>query len=553
MGNNAQWLGVLLLVLIPVFAPAEEPGRARLIMYPPGDTIYEDLRYVALEAGEQINSFTPPMSDYEIQNIIGAFDTEKMSGPALEAYGRIRQRFYKKAFFQDSFLSLAAGINAKVEVSARTNKTIPWVQPDTDRPLFFSAPVDFFVHKYVQLHFEPAYQLFPVERQNTGYFRTNIPYNFGYTDMSGEPFRAYVAAGGPWWNFQLGRDRLSFGAGHTGNMLISDTPDYYDFARLSFFSERFKYSLLVGNIPLIIEQGNVDPNIVDFTVPPNDELLMRSTNRHIYVHRMDFKILKGLSIGAAEALIIGNSPLAIRYLNPLMMMHNFFSGYDNEGWGTLGMLDNSLFSVDINWMPIPSLSVYGQVLVDEFTASAEKGGSDPTPDSMGFLVGVEYGRAFKNWGALFYGEFIYTDPYLYVDNSPFAAAIWWRRMIANDNDLSYRLRWMGHPSGRDTLQFTAGSRFFLDDIIVLTGKIQYAAHGEHGLIWDWSKGESQAAERTPTGTPEHRIVLSVMGEWKPIGSITLSGGLAGTVLINPNNAPGMALGAETTLGVKYTW
>jgi hypothetical protein len=335
-------------------------------------------------------------------------------------------------------------------------------------------------------------------------------------------------------------------------LLISDTPDYYDFARLSFFSERFKYSMLVGNLPLIIDEDDVDQAVVDFSnTAKYPNLLTRSTNRHIYVHRLDFKILKGLSIGASEALIVGNSPLSIRYFNPLMMMHNFFAGYDNDGWANGGMMDNSLFSVDINWMPIPSLSVYGQVLVDEFTASAEKGGDNPTPDGFGFLAGVEYGRAFKNWGALFYGEFVYTDPYLYVDNSPFAAAIWWRRMIANDDDLAYRIRWLGHPGGRDTLQFTAGGRFFLDDIIVLTGELSYSARGEHGLLWDWATGKSQAAEKTPTGTPEHSVTISVAGEWKPITSITLSGGLAGTVLVNRSHSA--AFGAETTIGVKYTW
>ncbi|MDR1072851.1 MAG: capsule assembly Wzi family protein [Treponema sp.] len=68
------------------------------------------------------------------------------------------------------------------------------------------------------------------------------------------PLRAFVAAGGAWWNFELGRDRLSYGLGRSGNMAVSDTPDYYDMARLSFFSPVFKYSLLVSQMPFTINK-----------------------------------------------------------------------------------------------------------------------------------------------------------------------------------------------------------------------------------------------------------------------------------------------------------
>ena len=63
------------------------------------------------------------------------------------------------------------------------------------------------------------------------------------------PYRAFVAAGGDHWSFQLGRDRLNWGAGTSGNLAMSDTLKYHNLARVTTFSDRFKYTFLTSFFP----------------------------------------------------------------------------------------------------------------------------------------------------------------------------------------------------------------------------------------------------------------------------------------------------------------
>jgi hypothetical protein len=364
-------------------------------------------------------------------------------------------------------------------------------------------PLDFYFADAVHLNVEPVVNLDPAFTEADGRFLTNVPYQAERIDMF-FPFRAFAAAGGKWWHLEIGRDQVSFGTAHTGNLLLSDTPDFYDFARLSLFSRQFKYSALVIQNPIILLPPYYDPN----DLPPN--AVEKSMQRHIYIHRIDFKIFDKMAFGLTEGLSVGDSPLELRFLNPLMILHNFMSGDDYDEWDkSYNEMNSSIFSVDFNWTPVSAFSLYAQIVIDEFTTpwEVESDANNKAPGGMGYLAGIEASRAFGAWGAQFYGEAAYTDPYLYVDNSPFAAFVWARRM--NRKSMDFRYRWMGHPEGRDAVVFAAGSRFSMadrqrgfDDRLVFSADATFVIHGERGIHWDWERGDSFFAEKTPTGTPE---------------------------------------------------
>ncbi|RFU95527.1 hypothetical protein DYP60_03380 [Sphaerochaeta halotolerans] len=63
------------------------------------------------------------------------------------------------------------------------------------------------------------------------------------------PYRAFVATGGEHWSFQIGRDRLSWGAGQTGNLMVSDSFKYHTMARVTTFSDWFKYTFVTSFFP----------------------------------------------------------------------------------------------------------------------------------------------------------------------------------------------------------------------------------------------------------------------------------------------------------------
>jgi hypothetical protein len=527
-------------------------GASPQVTVSAGDPVLDDIRYVAREAGVGILSFTPPLSRDEIEEILALVEAERLSLPAQEALKRIRERLNPLARFTEGFFALSFHAVIQAEAAFRSNTALPWAPyhlGDTggdQRPAFLRFPFDFYFADVVHLNLEPSMSLDPSFNEADGHLLINIPYQSERIDMF-FPFRAFVAAGGEWWHFQIGRDQVSFGTAHTGNLLLSDTPDFYDFARLSLFSRSFKYSAIVIQNPLVLSFP-----YYDYKESP-DSYPEKSIQRHIYIHRIDFKIFNKLAVGLTEGLSVGNSPLELRFLNPLMILHNFMAGDDYDEWdASYNEMSSSIFSVDLNWTPRPALSFYAQMVIDEFTTpwETESNAKNKTPSGMGYLAGVEYSHAFGAWGAQFYGEAAYTDPYLYVDNSPFAAFVWARRM--NRKSMEFRYRWMGHPEGRDAIMFAIGSRL-ANASLVFSTDLSFVIHGEHGINWDWNRGDSYAAETTPTGTPRKKLTLSLGAAWKPFPQVTLSAEIGGGAVFNANHAANDEFGGWVGLGVMYVF
>ena len=527
---------------------AEESTSIRLVMFSPGDDILHDLRILVMETGLVFMSYTPPISNYEIINYLSGIKEENLSITAKEIYNRIKQKLSPVTFYSSGAAAVSLGMIINTEFSVRTNNNVNWVLPDLDRPDFIRIPVDLYLMNFVQLHFEESYRNFPGERFERNYINTNIPYRFDYLDGSGRPFRAFAALGNNWWNIQIGRDRLSLGSAHTGNLLLSDTPDYQDFARFSVFGTWIKYSMILSQIPIFFDQSFVDISIVNFDEYPG--LQTNSLNRYSYIHRLDLLLGNKFSIGFTEQMITGDSPIQLRYLNPMMFMHNYFSGYDYQNWGndSLGLMDNMLFSINFQWIPVSNLSFYGQWIIDAlnlFVADSQE------PNGLGYLAGIEYYHTFKNFSALFFTEFVYTDPYLYVDNSPFGASIWFRRMVANP--VSYfRYKWIGHPNGRDAITFVFGSHLSFNEKLSVEADIRYIVQGEHDLVWDWSLGEQYKAEKTPTGRPQHAISIFNKFKYKLTKNILLHASLANSIVINANHSDITLYGMEFSFGAKFS-
>jgi hypothetical protein len=512
-----------------------------------GDPVLDDIRSVAREAGVAILSFTPPLSRDEIAAILAGVDAERLSLPAQEALRRIEERLNPPARFTEDFFALSFHAVVQAEAAVRSNTALPWDAGDYQRPAFLRFPLDFYFADVVHLNLEPTLNLDPTFNEADGRFLTNVPYQLERTDRF-FPFRAFAAAGGKWWHFEIGRDQVSFGTARIGNLLLSNTPDFYDFARLSLFSRHFKYSTMVIQNPLDLSPGYYDPRGLA------DDVTKESVQRYIYIHRLDFKIFNKIAIGITEGMSAGDTPLEVRYLNPLLIMHNLWSGDDYDEWdASYNEMNSSIFSVDVNWTPVPAFSFHAQIVIDEFTLPWEVAGEsgNMSPRGMGYLAGVEYSRAIGVWGAQFYGEAAYTDPYLYVDNSPFAAFVLMRRV--NRGSIKSRYRWMGHPEGRDAIVFAAGSRLSKADRLVFSADVSYVIHGEHGIYWDWNRGDAYAAEKTPTGTPEKRVTATLGAAWKPFPQVTLSTEIGSSAAFNAKHAAADEFGVWARVGVMYVF
>jgi hypothetical protein len=438
-------------------------------------------------------------------------------------------------------LGVAAHVNLAPEIHVRTNTNIPFTKPDRESPLTLALPLAVYIADTVELAIAPSLSADPVYYGERGsHWGVNIPYEAERVDLN-MPLRAFVAAGGAWWNFQLGRDKVSYGLGHTGNLALSATPDYYDFARFSLFTRNFKYSAFVSQMPLNLENPQILSEDRLAVAREKGDVLLATTQRYLYHHRIDARFFRKLSVGISEALMAGNSPPELRYLSPLIVLHNIWPWRDYAEWGTgkKGYMTGSLFSLDLDWAIMPSLALYGQFVLNEFSTpyELERYPDDQPPNGLGYLAGIEYTHVFSTWRTLVYGEFVYTDPYLYTLSSPFGSYIWMRR-LSDLGTKPLRYQWIGHGEGRDMALFALGAGISKPGLS-LSADISFVNRGEHTIAWDWMQDEAALEERSPTGIVERQLTAGLGAVWQPLARLSLSGYAAGTLLLNAGHRTGV--------------
>jgi len=507
-----------------------------------GEDILNDIRYLSLETGKSFLSFSPPLAPGEIKNFLNSIDESSLTQPAKDAYYRIQNRLTPKArlSYNNKIFSAFLNINLTLEGKTRFNNDILWYPRYRESVPLFSFPIRFFFSDYVQLYIEPGKTASPDE---SGY--TNFP-----TDFSSEymPVRSFAAAGGSWWNFHIGRDRLFWGSSHTGSLTFSDNDALFDFARLSFFSPYFKYSLLINQLPLKLPFDRNNNNLFKNPDDYEEEYFMRITERYFYLHRIDATFFNKLNIGVMEGVMVGNSSIELRYLNPLILFHSLYAWHDYNNWIPEDVDDagrhmiGSFFSVEINWNIVKSLAVYGQFVMNEL--NVDEGGQQP-PNELGYIAGIHYTHSFNKWGSLFYLEFIYTDPYLYILSSPYASFI--------QQDWYYKF--IGYP--RDTISLTAGAEFFNNENLSFSGSFSWISSGEHnkdGLLkYDWEQSEQAYDEKTPSGIAENKFILSFTAKWKPLPYLVLKANIAGIISLNNNNTDVNAMGGQASLSASFQY
>jgi len=516
------------------------------------DPLMEDLRAVVRSQGNSFLSLTPPLSRDEVLAILDDIDPDQLPSPLRLRYDRIMDNLYPSPVYSLDQFEAAVHLKAALEGRYRSNTDVPWLKKDNTSPALLAIPINLFFADRVELFFEPILAADPwYYNHPVSSWGTNVPWMGERIDLN-LPLRAYGAVGGSWWNFQIGRDKLSFGPGRTGNLAVSNNPDYYEFVRLSLFSKVFKYSFFISQMPMNGEDILKDPSGINLPppAPAGTKDFAETTNRYFYLHRLDMRLFKRFSIGLSEGVMVGNSPLELRYLNPLMVYHSFFSWRDYGKWGAIkGDMNGSLFSLDLEWAFLPGWALYGQIVMNEFTTPTEKTKfPDQPPRGMGFLLGAEYVHTLADWVLSWYTEFVYTDPFLYTLSTPYASMIWMRR-ASDIGSKDVRYDWFGHREGRDMFLAALGVSAAAEKLS-FSLDLSFKMQGEHGLKWDWNV--AQNSQISPSGTPETTTRAIFGAAYKVLPNFTLSGYLGGTAIFDYNHARGnREYGIEAGLGAAY--
>ena len=427
---------IIALAMAVAVWPADLPRPVSQEMLPLSSAVYEemDALYLMRQAGTPSDS--RPWTKTEANQILGRIDRALLGQDETLLWDAIAEAIKPglKFSFPDGF-GFGAAIDLSLEAYAHANtgynQEEDWIRGFEDRKPLARLSLDFSLKDFLYLYCDMQYgrnrvglrdDLYRVyDRYLAGIGAVIVPagldpvthaiisgdttatlsgsswaYSQGFlTNILAEPRdfdyqwpkRAVASVGGANWNFALSRDKVSWGNGHSGNFIVDGHVDYQDFARLTAFSDVFKYDWL----NVFMEANPVQGESADTKF----KLLM--------AHRLEFRILKRLSFAISENVMYQNNVFDLRFLNPAFIYHNL---------NNMNMF-NAIAHAELDWNFAKGFNLYGQFVMDQARAPTE---GTAQADASGYLGGVEYAAVAGNKVLTSSLELAFTDPLLYRRN-----------------------------------------------------------------------------------------------------------------------------------------
>jgi len=503
--RNRLALAAAATLLLAGALPAQN-GRQ---IIPLGSKLYSMMDSLYLEQGMARPSQARPWTAVEAAAALELIDSSTLSGAGLRAYAAIQAELDARPDWAEEDFQFASDPRITLETYARLNmgkdaaaseEAYLWNHGYSERAPFVSLPLGFWFgesfHLFSDLAFKEEATAVDSAWRADGSFAPGVLDNYLNVILDDAnprldihfPFRAYMSAGGRGWNLQFGRDRLSWGNGFTGNMLLSDAPDFYDFASLAFTAGSFKMSNVYASL---------DPFL-----PNSAHTRLKSIS--LVAHRLEFRFGDRFSMAVNESLIMGDETLEadpLRDSNFMMVFHNWL----------LTERANSLMSLEFEANPWKYLGLYGQAAMDEFATKYEiERGGGGGPPIFGYLLGAKgafpagpgYLSACLEWAM--------TSPWLYNRRTyPYFVDV--RRFWSISTDrYEYLARPLGYRYGPDAIvvcgqagyDVPGGPSASLDMRLIIKGE------KEVGSAWNPAPGDM-----APTGVAETSFIVHAKGAY----------------------------------------
>lgn len=280
----------------------------------------------------------------------------------------------------------------------------------------------------------------------------NLPASYGLGQKPVESFmdsRAYITPGGfvkytpnQHFSFSAGYDKNFIGAGYH-SLLLSDNAANAPFLKGSVNFWKVKYSVLYMAL-----------NNVESFQYGNQSVANKFTATHV----VQFDATKWLQLQLFESIIwqtkdsVNTRGFDFSYLNPVI----FFRPVEfNQGSS-----DNAMLGGGINIKPFKNLTLYSQLLLDEFLLSEFKAQRGWWGNKFGVQAGLKYFNALgiKNLNLL--GEVNVVKPYTYSH-------------AINNTNYGHHYASLAHPWGANFYQLTGIAQY-------QTGRHRFMLFGEMG-------------------------------------------------------------------------
>lgn len=527
-----MWVGFILATVVGLAAGWAQ-ARNRQEVIPIHDPAYTYLDILYLEAGLPQASTFRPFTAQEFHEYVARIPRRRLSVSGRRLINLLAQRITPDILVNErGRVGFSTELDLTLEYYTKLNADSEYFFSYGDRLPMLSFPLElwFFNSVYANATFtmKEGYRLSSGRWDSITYTKQETdpaPVSGNHFNIfSAEngimeldwyfPFRGLISVGGPHWHFTYGRDAVSVGNGRSGNLLLSDFPDYYDSAVLSTHWDFFKYTAgyvylepwLTPSDEQKLESGEYFMRIKDYELPYK-ALMLHHLELRPFVSMPRFP---QLNLFLAEAIMFGSQYPQLRDFNPFMIFHNWFE-YERT---------NDSFLVGFNFSPFPHLELYGQYFMNEFDTAYE--GGNNFPGAYGWLGGAA--AAFSTPVGVFSlnGEFVLTDPLLYNRYHPLLAFVSRRRIWSyiEPDQMIYVDKPIGYFTGPDTMLVATSVAYRLPPVLDAELVYFYIEKGEKTTLSDY---EETPGETTPTGTPHVSHVLALHLSFAPLPVFSIGG------------------------------
>jgi hypothetical protein len=586
------------------FAQAGNTNHQKI--HPIDSEVYQAIKSLYLSRGLALPSTTGPWSEDELLRMLDRLDPAALSAGELTAYDYAERELKAAApVFDFNFAVTAEArahsspeeFNALQDLIRPVDRTRPFFSMGLEARVtdYFYGFSDITVGNHIYTEKAGSDTLAGSHFAADSAFSTNIPMlppAAGLSDIDfNVPYRAFISGGGAGWNIAVGRDRLSWGPGESGNFMVGDHVHYHNNARIAAYTKNFKYTFSVSSFQFpgnYFLDDNDDPSRdpysdgVHWTEVGNQAAQTVGVNLFL-AHRVEWRAWKDkLNFALTEGLI-WQSPyndVDPVLFNPVFIMHDIYHR-DNA---------NSLLTFEADWTVIPGLNIYAQAAVDEFRLPGEdepEADNDAPPDGYGFMLGAK--TAFPLGGGMFSAslEGALTTPYLYLRNGTVTngenAGINW--VVANryhngSGDAYFPEEFLGYRWGGDAIVLNANAGYRVFGQWNAKANLMLMFHGTYDRWTQYKEvyAADAPAENTPHDTylptTAHETgnladpgagerdarsvttVLSLMGEWNLpwVRGLSVYGQGDFVFVANKGNIKGVnAFDAQFTAGLSYTF
>lgn len=502
--------------------------------------IYDAMHILSVESRQATLADRQPLSKGELSEYFSSFENAKIPQASEPLYGLMQDYFSghrfllnKKYFSFDvnGVFSLQGQYvygrenEVRLDNFLRYNRTPAVIS--VPMQLMFTPYIDLFVDLSIKKNYQAAWLSYPY---------TNLPLEASAVDV-GFPHKAGIILGGRYGVFTIGRGQLNIGRSLAGSMLLADAVDRLNYMSAAAFYKNLRLSLTVTEL---------------------------EPTRFLFSHEAAIRPLDWISVRLYEGVVV-NAPFDPRYLNPMMIFHNYFGWDEDTFTGTSsGSTVGCQLGIGVDIVPIRGLRIYGQYGQNQFQTSYELNNFPDArniPNSLGGLAGIEYIHPFSFGHLSVTGEFLYANPWMYIMENK-RISLYHRRTdpVAPAGKTGEQIMmWLANPYGPDTM----GG--FLQ--VALTQPKQYSAKLRYRFL---AKGENEekffehpkndvyypsrdeynplARAKTPSLNPSYFHTISLEGSYTVIKNLDLSGGLNWTIVTGKRQ--GHAVDIYT--GVTYT-